>query len=119
MRMLLERSFRLLMLIALLITPLGMLGGASVAAVPAAAQGASSGHCEDMAGSREQVPNQQAPSRGADCLLDCMVACSGMPAMPAQLAEPMPRVTQPVAVPPSAVMNGLTHQAEPRPPRFS
>lgn len=117
--MLLKHSLRLLMLVALLIAPLGMLGGESIAAVPAAGQSASSGHCEEMAASPESVPDHQAPTKSADCLLDCMVLCSGMPSMPVQLAEPMPHAPLPMAFPPSAPMGGLTPQAEPRPPRSS
>lgn len=117
--MLVKHSLRLLMLVALLIAPLGMLGGTSVAASPVAEQGASGGHCEEMAASHEKAPDRQAPSKSADCLLDCMVLCSGMPSMPVQLAEPMPRAALPMAVPPSAAMSGLTPQAEPRPPRVS
>lgn len=107
------------MLVALLLAPLGMRGGETLAAVPTAAPSAGSGHCDEMAGSERDAPDQQAPTESADCLLDCMVLCAGMPSVPTQLADPVARAALPMAAPPTAAMRGLTPQAEPRPPRIS
>ena len=111
---------RLLTLLALLIAPMGMLGShAAMATAPSVQAAASGGHCAETAGSHEQFPDEQAPSKSLECMMDCMMLCSGMPAMTAQLAEPLSPSPMAAAISLSLPVRGLTPQAEPRPPQFS
>jgi hypothetical protein len=116
--MLLKQLLRLLTLFALLVAPLGMLGGnAAAAAPPSADAGASSGHCAEMAGSHDPSDEQE-PAQSVECM-DCMIVCSGMLSVAAQLTEPLAAARLTVAALRSPLVRGLTPQAEPRPPRFS
>lgn len=118
--MLFKHLIRLLTLFALLLAPLGMLGGAPAkAAMPSAGESAGSGHCAETAASHEQAPDEQAPAKSLECLMDCMVLCSGMPSVSIQLVEPMLPAPMVMLAARSAPVRGLTPQAEPRPPQFS
>jgi hypothetical protein len=118
--MLLKHLIRLLTLFALLLAPLGMLGGASaIAAPPRADASAGSSHCAEMASSRDQSSDEQTPAKSIECMMSCMMLCSGLPSMTPQLAEPV--APSPMAAPVfvSSRVRGLTPQAEPRPPKLS
>ena len=118
--MLLKPLVRLLTLFALLLAPLPMLGGASaMTASPLAGASASSGHCAEAAVPDDQAPDKSAPAKSLDCLMNCMVLCSGMPSVSIQLAEPLPPAPLALTAAPSSLVRGLTPQAEPRPPQFS
>lgn len=111
---------RILTLLALLIAPAGMLGGhAAMATAPSVDASAGSAHCADMAGSHDQSPDEQAPAKSLECMMDCMMLCSAMPSMTAQLAEPLSPSPMAAAASLSLLVQGLTPQAEPRPPQFS
>lgn len=116
----LKHLFRLLTLFALLIAPLNMLGdkAEAMAATPKA-EAMASGHCAGMSELHEKSPDKQFPSRSVECMLDCMMLCSGMPTMSPRLAEPVapPPMAMPAFVP--TLDQGLSPQAEPRPPQFS
>lgn len=116
----LKQLVRLLTLFALLLAPLGMLGGASaMAAAPSADASAGSGHCAEMAATHDQAPDKRTPAKSLECLMDCMVLCSGMPSVSVQLVEQMPPEPMAMLAARSAPVRGLTPQAEPRPPQFS
>lgn len=118
--MLFKHSIRLLTLFALLFAPLGMLGGAPAkAAMPSAGESVGSGHCDEPVASHEQAPDEQAPAKSLDCLMDCMVLCSGMPSVSIQLVEPMLPAPMIMLAARSAPVCGLSPQAEPRPPQYS
>lgn len=118
--MLFKHLLRLLTLFALLLAPLGMLGGTPAMAAPQSADvSASGGHCAEMAGAHDQSSDEQAPANSVECMTDCMMLCSGMLPMSAQLAEPLARSPMAAAVSISSLVRGLTPQAEPRPPRPS
>lgn len=118
--MLRRHLFRLLTLLALLIAPLPMLAAAPAIAAPQAAPaGAEAGHCAEMDGMHERSADKQQPSKSADCLLDCMVLCSGLPSLWPQLAAPLPPASMAPAPLTSPLERGLSPQAEPRPPRMS
>ena len=117
--MLLKHLLRLLTLFALLVAPLGMLAGnAAVAAPRTADASASSAHCAEMAGSHDESSDEQEPAKSADCMTDCMMVCSGMLSMTAQLAEPLAPSSLAAAALRPPLVRGLAPQAEPRPPRF-
>ena len=118
--MLLKHLTRLLTLFALMLAPLGMLGGASVmAAPPSATASAGGGHCAKMAASHDQSSDEQAPVKSIECMMDCMMLCSGMLPITAHLDEPLAPSPMAAAVFVSSRVRGLTPQAEPRPPQLS
>lgn len=111
---------RLMTLLALLIAPLGMLSGTSaMAAMPSANTSISEGHCAEMAGSHDQTSDEQAPTKSVECMLDCMMLCSGMLSIIPQLAERLELPPMALTASSSSLVRGLTPQAEPRPPQFS
>ena len=109
----LRALLHIFVLAALLLAPIGMVGGH--AAMAAAPEASPSGHCADMAGSHEQAPADKAPGKS----IDCMIACACVPSPTVQLADP----PLPVAVPGPAMIaslaGGLNPAADPPPPRFS
>lgn len=106
---------RLLTVFALLLAPAGMMGShAAMAAPPTLGSTASASHCAEMGGSQQRAP-EHAPAKN----IDCMIACSCMPPLGAELRTPplLSAAPGPAATP--ARMHGLTPQAEPPPPRLS
>jgi hypothetical protein len=99
------RFVRWLTLIALLLAPLAMIGGA-----PAMAHDAVAGQCEDMGSPAEAPP--AAP-------VDCMIACAGLPAQGSAVAlhKGVPAAREPLAL--TAHLSGLQPEAAIPPPRFS
>ena len=114
--MLNARFLRVLTLLALLLAPAGMLGShAAMAGVPVAAAAASDAHCAEMAGGGHEAPcDPQVPAG-----IDCMIACSCMPPLGAQLGQPPLRSAVPEPAMLTARLLGLSPQAETPPPRLS
>jgi hypothetical protein len=104
------RILRLLLLAALMLAPAGRIGVAGAAAAPTAAPG----HCADM------PSHEPAPAGPEGMVVDCMIACAALAAMPASFAVPMPMATNPSPIAASfADLTGISPEAELRPPRFS
>lgn len=101
------RLLRWLTLIALLLAPLAMIGGA-----PAMAHDhvAAAGHCDDM-GSRDETP--------APAPVDCTIACAGLPAQTAAVAAHPFLPAAPGSLVPAAWLAGLQPEAATPPPRLS
>ena len=106
----LGRLFQLLVLLALLLAPAGMLGSHAAMAMPHQAAASALDHC-----TKEQAPS------GTDrqAMLDCALACTAMPAAAPQIARAVP-VLQPLPVSvPEAPIAGHRPEAATPPPRFS
>lgn len=103
-----SRLLRWLTLIALLLAPLGMIGGAPAMAHSRPAQ---AGHCA------EKEKPAEAPLSAP---VDCMIACAGsLPAQAVALAA-QPRPGRAVEPEPLAFrLDGLHPEAATPPPRFS
>lgn len=116
------RLVRLFTILALLFAPLSMVSEHAAMAMPmqanAAAHHAESArpadHCADMSGQSE---DETVPGR--DCMIDCTIACSGIPsvgsviadqAMPAALDQPLPLVSR---------IRGLHPESADPPPRIA
>lgn len=111
-----RRSLRLILALALLLAPLGMLGQhAAMAVAYGAPVVAGSGHCADMAAPQEHGSGDEVPAND----IDCTIACSCMPQMGAQLGEPPLPSSRPVSVALDSLVRGLNPHAEPRPPQLS
>lgn len=118
-----RRLVRILTMLALLFAPLSMIGGYAAMAMPAAAAAAShneqaddqSAHCAEMAGQSEE---DDGTSPG-DCLTDCAVACSAIPALGSAMADqPMaPAMAQPLAL--VGRIRGLHPESADPPPRIA
>lgn len=118
--MVIKNLVRILILMAWLVAPMGMLGSHTAMASTGNMQAATSDeHCTDMAGSHDQSSDEQAPAKSIECIMDCMMLCSGILTMTPQLAERMEPSPMALAVSLSSLVRGLTPQAEPRPPQFS
>ncbi len=110
------RAFlRLFVLAAMLIAPIGMVGGHAAMAAPQAPQASASGHCADMAGSHQQAPADKVPGKS----IDCMIACACVPSPGVQLADPPLPVAAPEPAMIVALADGLNPAADPPPPRLS
>jgi hypothetical protein len=117
-----RRLFRLLAMLALLLAPLGMRSGDSAMAMPVAADAAMdleqasspSAHCAEMA---SESRDDDGGSSSGDCLTDCAVACSAIPALGSALAErPMaPAIAQPLLR--AGRVRGLHPESADPPPR--
>lgn len=107
---------RFLTLLALLLAPFGMAGGHAATAQTQHSQAqASGGHCADSAKAADEAPGKPGPVKN----IDCMMACSCMPPVGAQLVAPPLPVTAPEAAPLDLLSHGLAPQAELPPPRLS
>lgn len=97
----------MLVLLAVLIAPLGMVG--AQAAAPAAA----AGHCEDMSGTTKQQDDRDVPGHKAGCVL----ACAALPAGAASVegSDLAPEAARPAWA--SAAGCGVRPEAEVPPPR--
>ena len=116
------RLIRLLAILALLLAPLGMVGNRAAMAMPSVPNAAmhhagnaeQPAHCADMAGPSE---DETAPDR--DCLIDCAIACSAIPAAGSTMAD------QPLAISVAqpllrlGLVSGLHPESDPPPPRIS
>jgi hypothetical protein len=107
----LKHLVRLLTLLALLLAPAGMMGNHMAMAAPQPA----GGHCADANPGGHEAPRGEAPAQG----IDCLIACSCVPAFAAELADPPSFAATPASSSPVALGSGLNPQADPPPPRIS
>ena len=111
--------FRLLLLAAMLLAPVGRLGIAQAMAAPAAAPAAMTGHCADMPAAAP-AHHQNGPQKDHERMaVDCMVACAAMAPAPAPFIAPAPLAD---ALPGALLLSsliGILPEAELPPPRFS
>lgn len=115
----LTRLLRFLTLIAVIFAPISMSGGHAAMAMPAPSAAmaeqmpaAPAGHCADMGGEQDKS-GPSAPN------IDCMIACSAMPAADFEV-EVHPVVAafiEPRAL--TNALNGLNPESDPPPPRFA
>jgi len=115
----LTRLLRFLTIFAVLFSPISMATGHAAMAMPAASAAmadhmgaASAGHCADMGGEQDKS-GPAAPS------IDCMIACSAMPAADFEV-EAHPVVAafiEPRAL--ISALSGLNPESDPPPPRIS
>jgi putative hemolysin len=118
-----RRLVRILTMLALLFAPLSMVGGHAAMAMPAAAASAShheqagdqSAHCTEMGGETEHDDG----SSPGDCVTDCAVACSAIPALGSPMADqPMARaMAQPLPL--VGRMPSLHPESADPPPRIA
>ena len=116
------RLIRMLVLLAVLISPLAMMDDhAAMATASIAAPAAShlqarsgEGHCEESA-SQPSTPEPAAPDR--DCLLDCAVTCSVVPPVAARMPDvPFGLAAAPIRAP-AGLLSGRQPESDPPPPR--
>lgn len=116
------RLVRFLTIFAVLLAPLTMAGGHAAMAMPPAAKavthhsehGMSAGHCAGMSGQSDDPSDR--PSGPS---IDCMIACSCLPAAGTGIGEhatPVAMVEPPLF---SAGLSGLHPESDPPPPRFA
>lgn len=114
------RLVRFLTILAMLFAPLGMVGEHAAMAMPAAADApahhaesaAPAAHCADMtaqAGDESDL--------GKDCMTDCAIACSAVPAFVGGIAlhEPLAAMIEPQPL--ARGLRGLHPESDPPPPR--
>jgi hypothetical protein len=98
-------------LLALLVAPIGMIGGAAMA-MPHHQPQAAAGHCAGA-----PVPDHRGGEDRA--AIDCMIACAGVPAIPPSA----PAAVAPIAASPDQAplrsLHGLQPEAATPPPRIS
>ena len=112
---------RFLTLLALLFAPIGMIDGHSAMAMPGTMavtdptgfSGSQAAHCAET--SRE---SQDVPDSSSDCMKDCAVACSAIPALGSDMAEVAP-ITLLQPVPLARRIAGLHPESDPPPPRLA
>ena len=117
--MLLARLWRVLTILAVLLAPLGMMGGHAAMAMPAPAAtsvmdhgqaGSPAGHCADM---DQDQTGQTSPS------IDCMIACSAVPAAEFVVAsQPAAHGVMQIGAL-AGLLPGLHPESDPPPPRLS
>jgi hypothetical protein len=112
-----SRFVRWLTLIALLLAPLAMIGGA-----PAMAHDrmAAAGHNEDIHHEDIHHEDMGSPAEAPPAApVDCMLACAGLPAQGAAVAlhREVPAIREPLAL--SAHLSGFQPEAATPPPRIS
>ena len=111
-------------MLALLLAPLSMMSGHAAMAMPAVADAAShheqaaspSAHCAEMAGESQ---DDDGGSKSGDCLTDCAVACSAIPALGSIMADqPMaPAMARPLPL--VGRVRGLHPESADPPPRVA
>jgi hypothetical protein len=107
---------RLIILVALMVAPIGMLGRhAAMAAPQNGSIEATAGHCADMAGDHQGQSGDKAPGKNIDCMMAC--ACTPPMGSPFVAASLVAGLSQPL--PPAALVSGHDPQADPPPPRLS
>ena len=88
-----RRLVRILTMLALLFAPLSMVGGHAAMAMPTVAAASSDSHHEQMAGQSAHCAEMAGETQGGggsapgDCLTDCAVACSAIPALGNVMAD--------------------------------
>jgi hypothetical protein len=104
------RLIRLAIMLAVLLAPLAMIGGAPArAAAHHAAAPQTADHC---AGMQKNSKEQPAQSR------DCMVACAAIIAMSSEIDAHLPAPAVAQAIAPATSGHGLEPEAETPPPRL-
>jgi len=111
--MLLKHLAKLLMILALLFAPAGMLSGHAAMAAPAPE--ASVGHCADMAGPHGEAPDDTAPAEN----IDCMIVCSCVPPVGTELRDAPSLAKAPDVAAVVTFAAGSNPAADPPPPRLS
>lgn len=114
----LTRLVRILTILAMLVAPLGMMGGHAAMAMPVPAQPAmdhmaamsTAGHCADM-------DKQSEDQRGSG--IDCMIACSALPSAESEIAAHPLAATVVQPIPLVEGLSGLHPESDPPPPRFA
>jgi hypothetical protein len=112
------RLVRILTILAMLVAPLGMMGGHAAMAMPVSAQPAMDhmaamspgGSCADM---DKQPEDQSGPG------IDCMIACSAVPSAEGGIAGHPLAAADVQPPPPSEAASGLHPESDPPPPRFA
>ena len=113
---------RLLTIFALLLAPPSIVGEHAAMARPAAPAASAhhagesdqAGHCAEMSGPLE---DEKAPA--TDCLIDCVIACSTIPAVASQMADQPPPVGLVQPMPLAGRISGLNPEWDPPPPRIA
>lgn len=114
--MALKHLVRLLTLLAVLFAPASMLGSDMAMAAPQSSQAAAAGsHCAEPQGMDHEAPGGEAPGKS----IDCLIACSCVPAFGAQLGARAFFVEAPATWALATLESGLNPQADLPPPRFS
>ena len=118
-----RRLVQILTMLALLFAPLSMVGGHAAMAMPSAEMSAAhheqaakqSAHCAETSG--ENQDDMGGPP--GDCLTDCAVACSAIPALNSVMADqPMaPTMAQPLPL--VGRVRGLHPESADPPPRIA
>jgi hypothetical protein len=109
-------------MLALLFAPLSMIGGHAAMAMPAAPAAAShheqsadaSVHCAEAG---ESARDETRGSEEGDCLTDCAVTCSAIPALGSAMTQPPmpPALARPLAL--AGLVRGLHPESADPPPR--
>lgn len=114
------RLVRFLTILAMLFASLGMVSEHAATAVPAAA-GAAAHHAESAAPAAHCADTSAQPGdesdRARDCLIDCAIACSAVPAFIGGIAlhEPLAAMIEPQPL--VRGLRGLHPESDPPPPR--
>ncbi|MGX7953530.1 hypothetical protein ACWPM1_13335 [Tsuneonella sp. HG249] len=112
---------RFMLILALLVAPLGMWGGPSMALTPSASASSEqqsadhATHCAEMAGENEG-PSDRGSSQ-SDCLSDCAMACSAIAAPGSRIAERKVGAAVIDANSPIDTLHGLNPESADPPPR--
>ena len=109
-------------MLALLFAPLGMIGGYTAMAQPAASashheeSAEQYAHCAEMKG---ETQNKTGGSSPGDCVADCAITCSAIPAFGNAIAQPpvVPRIAHSLL--PFSPLGGLSPEAADPPPRLA
>lgn len=104
---------RLLLLIALMLAPVGMVARHAAMAAPPAKAVDLSAHCADVAGGHDEMGGDEVPGMSVDCMLAC--ACippTGSPGLATKFLSQTP-----LALPTASLVSGHGPQADPPPPR--
>lgn len=106
-----QRLLALMIALALLIVPVGMIGGMASAHVSGGDAVTTAPACH------EGSPKPAKPAKGLGMSAECALACAALPAMPARLADRL----LPVAPPPLATVRMVVAKTSPEsidpPPR--
>lgn len=116
------RLVRLLTIFAVLLAPLSMVGERAAMAMPAGPEASAhhsagpsrAGHCAEMSGQSE---DEKAPD--TQCLIDCAIACSAIPAGGSQMADQSMPVVMVQPQPLVGRLSGLHPESDPPPPRIA
>ena len=101
----------LLLALALLISPLAMIGGAGPAHAAMPQAGAEAAHCAD------EGPAPQHEKRGPGMDMGCAIACAAMPATAPSTTDPLPRGGMTPESHGDQYFSGIQLEGETPPPR--